>query len=49
MPFFRRNALAEVDKVVRRASVLASTARPSANYAAQLNTLAQQLFAAKDG
>ncbi len=46
---FRRNALAEVDKVVRRASVLASTARPSANYAAQLNTLAQQLFAAKDG
>ncbi|TMC23677.1 MAG: TIGR02677 family protein [Chloroflexi bacterium] len=46
---FRRNALAEVDKVVRRASILASTARPSANYAAQLHTLAQQLLAARDG
>jgi uncharacterized protein (TIGR02677 family) len=46
---FRRNALAEVDKVVRRASILASTARPSANYAAQLNTLARQLLAARDG
>ena len=46
---FRRNALAEVDKVVRRASILASTARPSANYAAQLNTLARQLLSMKDG
>ncbi len=46
---FRRNALAEVDKVVRRASVLASMGRPSANYAAQLNTLAQHLLVAKDG
>jgi uncharacterized protein (TIGR02677 family) len=46
---FRRNALAEVDKVVRRASILASTARPSANYAAQLNTLAHQLLNMKDG
>jgi hypothetical protein len=46
---FRRNALAEVDKVVRRASILASTARPSANYAAQLNTLAHQLLGTRDG
>ena len=46
---FRRNALAEVDKVVRRASILASTARPSANYAAQLNTLARQLLSMRDG
>ncbi|MBV9711317.1 MAG: DUF2397 domain-containing protein [Ktedonobacteraceae bacterium] len=46
---FRRNALAEVDKVVRRASILASMGRPSANYAAQLNTLAQQLLVARDG
>lgn len=46
---FRRNALAEVDKVVRRASALAATARPNANYATNLNMLAQQLFAAKDG
>jgi uncharacterized protein (TIGR02677 family) len=46
---FRRNALAEVDKVVRRATALAASARPSANYAANLNTLAHQLLAAKDG
>src|SRR6266699_472252 len=46
---FRRNALAEVDKVVRRASVLAASARPNANYAANLHMLAHQLFAAKDG
>jgi uncharacterized protein (TIGR02677 family) len=46
---FRRNALAEVDKVVRRASVLAALARPNANYAANLHMLAQQLLRAKDG
>jgi uncharacterized protein (TIGR02677 family) len=46
---FRRNALAEVDKVVRRASVLAATVRPNANYAANLHTLALQLLAARDG
>ncbi len=46
---FRRNALAEVDKVVRRASALAATARPNANYATNLNMLARQLLAAKDG
>src|SRR5438105_2033571 len=46
---FRRNALAEVDKVVRRATALASAARPSANYAANLNTLAHQLLLAPDG
>lgn len=46
---FRRNALAEVDKVVRRASVLAASARPNANYAANLHMLAQQLLKAKDG
>lgn len=46
---FRRNALAEVDKVVRRASVLASMGRPGANYATQLNALAQHLLVAKDG
>src|SRR6266852_4381361 len=46
---FRRNALAEVDKVVRRASVLAASARPNANYAANLHTLALQLLRAKDG
>lgn len=46
---FRRNALAEVDKVVRRASVLAASARPNANYATQLNTLAQHLLQARDG
>jgi uncharacterized protein (TIGR02677 family) len=46
---FRRNALAEVDKVVRRASALAATARPNANYATSLNALAQQLLRARDG
>src|SRR2546426_3261515 len=46
---FRRNALAEVDKVVRRASVLAASARPNANYATNLHLLAQQLFQANDG
>lgn len=46
---FRRNALAEVDKVVRRATVLAATARPSTNYATNLNTLAHQLMEARDG
>ncbi len=46
---FRRNALAEVDKVVRRATALASSARPSANYATNLNALAQQLLLATDG
>jgi uncharacterized protein (TIGR02677 family) len=46
---FRRMALAEVDKVVRRASALVATARPNANYASNLNMLAQQLLAAKDG
>ncbi len=46
---FRRNALAEVDKVVRRASSLAASARPSANYATHLNTLAHLLLEARDG
>jgi len=46
---FRRNALAEVDKVVRRASVLAASARPNANYATNLHLLAHQLLQAKDG
>ncbi len=46
---FRRNALAEVDKVVRRAAALASAARPNANYAVHLNTLAHQLLQARDG
>ncbi len=46
---FRRNALAEVDKVVRRAAALAATARPNANYATQLNALAQQLLRASNG
>ncbi len=46
---FRRNALAEVDKVVRRAAVLAASARPNANYATNLHMLAQQLLKAKDG
>ena len=46
---FRRNALSEVDKVVRRASALAAIARPNANYATNLNILANQLLLAKDG
>jgi uncharacterized protein (TIGR02677 family) len=46
---FRRNALAEVDKVVRRATALAANARPNANYAASLNALAYQLLQASDG
>jgi uncharacterized protein (TIGR02677 family) len=46
---FRRNALAEVDKVVRRAAVLAASARPNANYATHLNTLAHQLLQTRDG
>jgi uncharacterized protein (TIGR02677 family) len=46
---FRRNALAEVDKVVRRASVLAASVRPNTNYANNLHLLAQQLLRAKDG
>src|SRR5258708_39763723 len=45
---FRRNALAEVDKVVRRASVLAASVRPNANYATNLNLLAHQLFQSTD-
>ncbi len=46
---FRRNALAEVDKVVRRASVLSASIRPNANYAANLHMLAQQLLRANNG
>lgn len=46
---FRRNALAEVDKVVRRATALAAAARPSANYASNLHALAQQLMLTRDG
>ncbi len=46
---FRRNALAEVDKVVRRASALSAISKSNANYATNLNMLAQQLLAAKDG
>lgn len=46
---FRRNALTEVDKVVRRASVLAASARPNTNYANNLHLLAHQLLRAKDG
>jgi uncharacterized protein (TIGR02677 family) len=45
---FRRNALAEVDKVVRRASVLSASTRPNANYATHLKTLARQLLASRD-
>ncbi len=45
---FRRNALAEVDKVVRRAAAFANTARPNANYAANLHALAVQLLATRD-
>ena len=46
---FRRNALTEVDKVVRRASILAASARPNANYATHLHTLATHLLQARDG
>jgi uncharacterized protein (TIGR02677 family) len=46
---FRRNALAEVDKVVRRAAALASAARRNANYAVHLNTLAHHLLQAHNG
>jgi uncharacterized protein (TIGR02677 family) len=46
---FRRNALSEVDKVVRRASALAASARPNANYATHLNELALQLLQARNG
>ncbi|GHO49810.1 DUF2397 domain-containing protein [Ktedonospora formicarum] len=46
---FRRNALAEVDKVVRRASTLAAATRPSANYATHLHTLARHLLTTRDG
>ena len=46
---FRRNALTEVDRVVRRATALAAGARPGANYAASLNALAHQLLNARDG
>jgi hypothetical protein len=46
---FRRNALAEVDKVVRRASALAASARPNANYATHLDTLARHLLTTRDG
>ncbi|GHO76709.1 TIGR02677 family protein [Ktedonobacter sp. SOSP1-85] len=46
---FRRNALAEVDKVVRRASALAASARPNANYATHLDTLARYLLTTRDG
>src|SRR5436309_136429 len=46
---FRRNALAEVDKLVRRASVLSASIRPNANYAANLHMLAQQLLRANNG
>src|SRR6266581_1993422 len=46
---FRRNALAEVDKVVRRAAALAAAARPSTNYVTNLNALAHQLLVARDG
>ncbi|MDQ2903946.1 MAG: DUF2397 domain-containing protein [Chloroflexota bacterium] len=45
---FRRNALAEVEKVVRRAIALATAARPNANYAVNLHLLAQQLLWARD-
>jgi uncharacterized protein (TIGR02677 family) len=46
---FRRNALAEVDKVVRRATALAAATRPNTNYANQLNSLAHQLLRASNG
>jgi hypothetical protein len=46
---FRRNALAEVDKVVRQATALAATTRPTANYATNLNMLAHHLLEARDG
>lgn len=46
---FRRNALSEVDKVVRLAATLVASARPNANYASNLAQLATTLAAARDG
>jgi len=46
---FRRKALAEVDNVVRLATTLAATARPNANYATNLDTLAHSLAESRDG
>ena len=46
---FRRNALSEVDKVVRLAAMLVANARPNANYASTLAQLAGTLAEARDG
>lgn len=46
---FRRKALAEVDNVVRLATTLAATVRPNANYATNLDALAQSLATSRDG
>lgn len=46
---FRRNALSEVDKVVRLAATLVANARPNANYASNLAQLASTLADARDG
>lgn len=46
---FRRNALSEVDKVVRLAATLVANVRPNANYASNLALLARALADARDG
>lgn len=43
---FRRSAANEVEKVVRRAEQLASSARPNANYANDLDALARRMLEA---
>jgi uncharacterized protein (TIGR02677 family) len=43
---FRRTAMAEVEKVVRRAEQFAASARPNANYATDLDRLARRLLEA---
>jgi hypothetical protein len=45
---FRRAAMGEVEKVVRRAEQFAATARPNANYANDLDALARRLMEAVD-
>ncbi len=45
---FRRAAASEVEKVVRRAEQFVAMARPNANYATDLDTLARRLMEAVD-
>ncbi len=45
---FRRAAASEVEKVVRRAEQFATAARPNANYAADLDSLARRMLEATD-